>query len=100
MTLTFRSVLLAALFALVVPAIALAQATSGNINGIATVGDTIIIDGIDNGLHREVVIEKDGKFSLRRIPVGTYQVVVKHADGSFEAPQTAELHSGTTARLK
>ena len=40
-----------------------AQSSSGNIVGNAVMGETIVVDGPDNGFHREIRIKKDGKFT-------------------------------------
>jgi len=77
-----------------------AQATSGNITGDAKAGDTVVVDGVGTGVHRELVIEKDGKFNLRRLPLGTYVVVVKHADGTVGTGQQVSIQAGVTARVR
>lgn len=77
-----------------------AQATSGNIIGDAKAGDTIVVDGVGTGVHREITIEKDGKYNLRRLPLGSYMVVVKHADGTAEAGKPVSISAGVTARVK
>lgn len=77
-----------------------AQQSSGNIMGEAVTGDTIVVQGIATGFHREIRIEKDGKYSLRAIPAGNYTVTVKHADGSEAAPKPIAVRVGSTARVK
>lgn len=77
-----------------------AQSSSGNLQGEAVAGDTIVVDGIGNGYHRELAVEKDGKYSIRRVPTGDYTVVQKHADGSAEAPKPVSIHAGVTVRVK
>lgn len=77
-----------------------AQATSGNITGEAKAGDTVVIDGVGTGVHREMPIDKDGKYSLRRLPLGSYEVVVKHADGTAEPAKRVSISAGVTARVK
>jgi hypothetical protein len=62
-----------------------AQQSSGNIAGTAVTGDTVEVKGNGTGFHRELQIEKDGKFQLRSVPLGDYVVtVIKHADGTQE----------------
>ncbi len=77
-----------------------AQSSSGNITGEAKAGDTVVVDGVGNGVHREIALEKDGKYNLRRLPLGTYVVVVKHADGSAEEGKQVSINAGVTARVK
>ena len=79
---------------------AIAQSSSGNIAGTAVAGETIVVNGEDNGFHREIKIKKDGKFTIRRVPTGSYTVVQKHADGSAEAPKPVQIHAGVTVRVQ
>lgn len=78
---------------------ALAQSSSGNITGDAIAGETIVVNGPDNGFHRELKIRKDGKFTIRRVPTGTYTVVRVPADGSEPKAQTIYIQVGSTARV-
>lgn len=78
-----------------------AQQASGNIMGDAVTGDTVIVSGPETGFHREVSIDRDGRYNLRAIPAGNYTVTVKHADGSEEAPKPIAVRGGgATARVK
>ena len=77
-----------------------AQSSSGNITGMGKAGDTIVVDGMGTGVHRDIAIEKDGKYNLRRLPLGSYVVVVKHADGTSEHGQEVSIQAGVTARVK
>lgn len=80
--------------------VAVAQSSSGNIAGEATTGDIVVINGPDNGFHREVEIKEDGKYQVRRVPLGDYTVTVKRVDGTFSAPQTVTVRPGGTARVQ
>ena len=75
-----------------------AQATTGNITGEAKSGDTIFLTNPDTGFKREIKISKDGKYQLRNLQAGTYQVVPMHPDGSFDPPQQLDVRAGGTAR--
>lgn len=77
-----------------------AQSSSGNIVGTAVAGETIVVRGDDTGFHREVEIRKDGKFTIRRIPTGTYTVVRMPADGTAGTAQTVVVQIGSTARVQ
>lgn len=78
-----------------------AQQASGNIMGDAAKGDTIVIHGTETGFHREVAIERDGRYNLRAIPAGSYTVTVKHADGTEAAPKPIAVRGGgATVRVK
>ena len=60
------------------PFVAHAQSSGGNIAGEASVGDTVTITGVDTGFRRELKIDKDGKYQVRRVPTGDYMVVLVH----------------------
>lgn len=79
---------------------ATAQSSSGNLIGEGKAGDIVIVQGPDNGFHREMELKEDGKYQIRRIPLGDYTVVVKHADGTFSAPKTVSVRVGSTARVQ
>ena len=55
----------------------LAQSTAGSVFGRAPVGDTITIHSAENGIHRSVLVAKDGRYVLRALPSGIYDVVLK-----------------------
>jgi uncharacterized membrane protein len=96
-----RNLLLAGVAAgAIVATAAQAQATSGNIMGVAKAGDTVVVDGVGTGVHREITLDKDGKYNLRRMPLGSYVVVVKHADGTAESPKQVAIQAGVTARVQ
>jgi len=78
---------------------ALAQASNANISGEAVAGDTVIAINADTGLTREIEIKKDGKYRLRALPLGTYVVTNKHADGTYGPSSTVTLRVGATAYI-
>jgi len=90
---------LSASLALSIAAPAVAQSSSGNIVGDALVGETITVTGVDTGFRRELKIAKDGKFQIRRVPTGDYQVVRLRKDGSNAPVQTLTVRVGSTARV-
>lgn len=94
-----KSFLAGIVLAATIPAAANAQSSSGNITGDATTGDTITITGVDTGFRRELKIEKDGKYQVRRVPTGDYQVVRVHQDGRIDPAQTVVVRPGGTARV-
>lgn len=77
-----------------------AQQASGNIMGDGKTGDTVIVEGPETGFHREVTLDEDGRYQIRRVPIGTYVVTVRHADGSTEPAKGVRVQTGTTARVK
>jgi len=79
---------------------AFAQSSAGAISGQAMTGDTIIVDGNSTGFHREITVEKDGKYRVSGVPTGEYIVTKKPADGSTVAPTGIRVVPGGTARVK
>ena len=77
-----------------------AQQSDGNIMGVAKAGDTVVIHADATGVHREMTVEADGKYQFRRMPLGTYVVTVKHADGQAEKPKQVTVRPGATARIQ
>jgi hypothetical protein len=96
----FRTLAAATALLLGSAGMAQAQSSSGNIQGVAAAGDTIVVHGIENGFSRELSITEDGKYSVRRVPTGKYMVVQKHADGTAEAPKPVDIHAGVTVRVQ
>ena len=87
------------LLAASLPAAVNAQSSGGNITGEASRGDTVTITGVDTGFKRELKIEKDGKYQVRRVPTGDYQVVRVRKDGSIDPVQSVTVRVGSTARV-
>ena len=96
---TLKTVFAGALLAAALPATVNAQSSSGNIAGDAAMGDTITITGTDTGFKRELKIEKDGKYQIRRVPTGDYQVIRIHKDGTIDPAQNIIVRPGGTARV-
>ena len=95
-----RALAVAASLLLGATAVAQAQSSSGHIAGSAVAGETIVVDGVGNGFHRELKVDKDGKFAIRRVPIGPYLVTRTAADGNAAEPQRIEVHVGVTVRIK
>lgn len=94
-----RIALATALLATFLPFAAIAQSSSGNISGEAATGDTVTITGVETGFKRELKIDKDGKYQVRRVPTGNYQVIRAHNDGSIVSTQNVVVRPGGTARV-
>jgi hypothetical protein len=90
----------AAAIALATAGAAQAQSSSGNIAGEGVAGETIVVHGPDNGFHRELHLDEDGKFTIRRVPTGEYTVVRVAPDGSAGTSQTIYIKVGSTARVQ
>jgi hypothetical protein len=93
-----RHVLSATLLCLL-PSLAAAQSTAGNIAGEAKAGDTIIVKGESNGFKRELKIDSDGQFKMRRVPIGKYDIVFVHQDGKIETTQGIVVRPEGTTRV-
>ena len=77
-----------------------AQQASGNIMGDGKVGDTVVVESAATGFHHEITLEKDGRYQMRRIPIGSYVLTLRHADGTAEQPRGIRVQAGTTARVQ
>lgn len=86
--------------ALSLATVAQAQQSSGNITGDAVAGDIVIVRAASTGFHREISIEDDGKFNIRRVPTGEYTVMIKHADGTVSPTKAVVVRVGSTARVQ
>jgi len=76
----------------------LAQVSTGNLSGRAAAGEKVTVRNIESGLVRDTEVKKDGTFQVRRLPVGTYEVIIHKADGS-EQKIMAAARIGTTTRV-
>lgn len=90
---------LASLALIALPSWINAQSTSGNIAGEANTGDTIVVTNTDTGFKRELKIEKKGKYQVRRVPIGEYQVIRVHKDGHIDPAQTVSIRPDATVRI-
>lgn len=96
-----RYFLAATLLALLLgPAASLAQSPVGALAGTAAEGDVAIIRNPATGFTREVKVGKSGRYQLRNLPVAAYVVVIRHADGSQDAPRPVNVHIGITSQVK
>ena len=78
---------------------AAAQSSVAHITGTAKAGETVVIKNVDTGFEREVPVKPNGRYQLRNLPVGTFAVTVKHADGTMDTPKLVTLRVGVTARV-
>lgn len=71
----FRLALVAGLAATggMLPLSASAQSTTAHIFGQAPAGETVVAQSND-GLHRHVTVDADGRYSLRNLPMSVYTV--------------------------
>lgn len=79
---------------------AFAQSSVGHITGDAKKGDVVAIYSPDVGVKRETTMEEDGRYMFRRLPLGSYEVTVKHPDGTEEQTKFVTLRVGQTAKVQ
>jgi len=79
---------------------AMAQSPSANLMGEAKPGSVAVVENVDTGFTREVKVNDNGRYQLRRLPTGTFRVTIRHPDGSTEQPKTVTLRVGTTSRVQ
>ena len=69
--------LVAGLFCVAGPAVVRAQETGGTIFGWAPAGQTVTVKG-STGAHRHVEVKDSGRYSVGRLPLGTYTVALEN----------------------
>jgi len=77
---------------------AFAQRSDGNIGGVAAAGDQVIAVNTGTGLKREVTADQEGKYRVRSLPVGDYQVTILR-NGETVASVKLPVRPGTTSRI-
>ena len=96
----------AALVAALLSAMALTSAgqaqtnSTGNVAGTATAGDVVMVKSPKTGFSRTVTVGPNGKFRLGALPIGSYMVTVKHADGTVVLQRPAAVRIGLTTSIK
>lgn len=53
-----------------------AQSTAGTVFGKAPAGDSVSAHSTTNGMQREVQVGADGRYTLRALPTGVYNVTL------------------------
>ncbi|MCP1375814.1 carboxypeptidase-like regulatory domain-containing protein [Dyella lutea] len=71
-----RLVVVAAL-GLVASAAAFGQSTTGSVFGYAPPGDVVAAHSTTNGNQRKVHVQADGRYALRSLPAGVYNVTLE-----------------------
>ena len=54
-----------------------AQATAGNVFGLAPAGQTVTAKSVTSGLSRHVKVDAKGRYNIGALPVGTYTVTLE-----------------------
>ncbi|TWI06326.1 TonB-dependent receptor-like protein [Luteimonas cucumeris] len=71
---------------------------AGAVSGRAVTGDTITIENPATGFSRTITVSSDGSYRVPQVPIGTYNITRKGADGSTST-RTATINVGTTANI-
>ncbi len=95
----FHTRALALVVGLATASAATAQSPTAGIAGEGKLGDIAVIQNADTGFTREVKVRKNGRYQIRNLPTGTFVVILKHADGTTDAPKQVTLQVGMTARV-
>lgn len=96
----------AALVAAFVSAMAVTSAgqaqtnSTGNLAGIAAVGDIVVVENPKTGFKRTVTVAKNGHYRVGALPIGSYVVSVRHADGTVYLRRPASVRIGLTTQIK
>ena len=86
-------------FALSLAGTAAAQVSTSVLAGKAPAGDTVVARNVETGVEHEVKADAKGRFQLRRIQVGIYEVIIRHADGTADKPILARARLGSTVKV-
>jgi hypothetical protein len=95
----FKKVLLSLLLALL-PALVLAQSPVGALAGSANPGDVVVVQDPKSGFSKEIKVDASGKYALRNLKNATYDVTIRHADGTKDPVRKVAVRIGTTTRVK
>ena len=85
--------------AVLLPATASAQLTTGSLQGSAAAGDSVTIRNVQTEHTLDFAVGENGRFQFVRLPVGIYEVVIRHPDGSIDAPILARARLGETVEV-
>jgi hypothetical protein len=90
---------LALALCLSLPGMAWAQSTTGNLEGRAGSGDSVTVRNVATDHHLEHPVASNGRYRFVRLPIGIYEVVIHHSDGSAAAPMMARARLGETVQV-
>lgn len=90
--------LAAGLVAMLPPATVQAQETGGTIFGWAPAGQTVTVKG-STGTHRHTEVKDSGRYSITRLPLGTYTVTLEKDGNAVDVRQNVGLNVGRGAEV-
>ena len=78
---------------------AFAHLTTSTLEGSAAPGEKVTIRNINTEHTLEFTVRENGRFHFGRLPLGIYEVVIHHADGSTDAPILARARLGEVVQV-
>ena len=84
--------------ALWAPATVRAQETGATIFGWAPAGQTVTVKG-STGAHRHIEVKDSGRYSIGRLPLGTYTVTLEKDGKDVDVRQNVGLKVGRGAEV-
>jgi hypothetical protein len=90
--------LVAGLCAMLQPAAAQAQETGATIFGWAPAGQTVTVKGT-SGAHRQTTVKDTGRYSISRLPLGTYTVTLEKDGKEIDVRRNIGLQVGRGAEV-
>ena len=76
-----------------------AHLPSGTLAGKGVAGDSVTVRNVDTEHTLDAVVAKNGRFRFPRLPIGVYEVVIHHQDGTVDSPILARARLGETVRV-
>ena len=75
---------------------AMAQSNAnGSLFGRADAGATVVVEDASTGVRREISVQADGTYRASQLPIGSYRVVMKRADGTESVRENVRVSVGT-----
>lgn len=78
---------------------ATAQETGGKIFGWGPAGQTVTVKGVTSGMRRHATINDSGRYSIGRLPLGTYTVTLEKDGKAADTRSNINLAVGRGAEV-
>lgn len=73
---------------------------SGALAGRATAGAKVVVHNPKTGFARTITVPANGRFRVAQLPLGTYVVTVRNADGTVLSSQPLTVSIGRTTQVR
>lgn len=90
--------LVAGLVGMMGPTVVQAQDTGGTIFGWAPAGQTVTVKG-STGAHRHVEVKDSGRYTIGRLPLGTYTVALENEGKQVDLRPNVGVQVGRGAEV-